>query len=537
MHSRVHHRARSSSPSRQGGAVRRLRRDTAEHWQGLVRAVLCVAIGLQLCGCTSLHNWWHQGFKVGPNYVRPAAPIAPEWIDSDESRLKNEPAQDCAWWQVFNDPRLNGVVETAYAQNLDLRTAGTRILEARAQRNIAVGTLFPQSQTAMATYVHGQVSRNLGLPLPGQINLWADGFNASWELDFWGRYRRSIEAANADLAASTQRYGETLVLLLSEVASQYVQLRTYEERLVFAQKNVEVQQGSLKIAEDRFRAGNASELDIRQARTSLAQTEALIPPLVTGRRQAANQLCVLLGMPVFDLAEEMGAGAIPRAPVEVAVGLPADLLRRRPDVRRAEREVAAQSARIGVAESDLYPRLSLNGFIGFAADDFKDLFNANSFTAFAFPTLQWNILNYGRIANNVQLQDARLEGVALQYQQAVLKAGREVEDALVGFLQSQRQAAKLEQSVAESNRFVQLVVIQFRGGAADFNRVYNAQSSLVTLQDQMAVARGNIALNLIQVYRAMGGGWLHFMNGHGMPVGEAMPGQQAPPAVEEIPHP
>jgi len=490
-----------------------------------------------LSGCTSLHQWWHQGFKVGPNYSRPAAPTPADWLDSDDARLKNEPVQDCAWWQVFDDPRLNGVVETAYAQNLDLLTAGTRILEARAQRNIAVGTLFPQSQTAMATYVHGQISQNLGLPLPGQINLWADGFNASWELDFWGRYRRSIEAANADLAAATQRYGETLVLLLSEVSSQYVQLRTFEERLVFAQKNVEIQQGSLKIAEDRYRAGSASELDVRQARTNLAQTEALIPPLITGRRLAANQLCILLGMPVFDLTEEMGAGQIPRAPVEVAVGLPADLLRRRPDVRRAEREVAAQSARIGVAESDMYPRLTLNGFMGFAADDFKDLFTAKSFTAVAFPTLQWNILNYGRIANNVQLQDARLQGVALQYQQTVLKAAREVEDALVGFLQSQRQAAKLEQSVAESERFVQLVVIQFRGGATDFNRVYNAQSSLVSLQDQMAVARGNIALNLIQVYRAMGGGWIHFMNGQGMPAGEPLPPQPPAGAGEEIPHP
>ena len=346
------------------------------------------------------------------------------------------------------------------------------------------------------------MTKNIGLPLPSStLNVWADGFNMSWEVDFWGRYRRTIEGAEADLDASVESYGDTLVMLLSEVATSYVQLRTYEERLQFARQNVTVQKRSLQLAETRFRNGRGTELDVRQARSSLSQTESLIPPLITGRRQAANQLCTLLGVPVANLADELSPAGIPKPPLEVAVGIPADLLRRRPDVRRAERQVAAQSARIGVAEADLYPRLSINGFVGFVADDFKDLFTSKSFTGLFFPTLQWNVLNYGRIHNNIKTQDARLETVTFQYQQTVLNAGREVENALTAFLQAQEQAKFLEDSVRDAQRSVDLVLLQFEGGVVDFNRVYITQTTLLTAQDQLATTRGNIALQLIQVYR------------------------------------
>ena len=191
-------------------------------------AVMCIA------GCaTPLSQWVRNGFKVGPNYERPPAPVSPEWVEQGDSRVKNDPPTDCAWWTVFGDPTLNVLVDTAYRQNLDLRVAGTRILTARAQRNIEAANLFPQSQTAMAAYAHGQISENLNLPLPGAINLFATGFNMSWELDFWGRYRRTVEAANADWAQSVEQYGETLVLILSEVATTYVELRTFEQRLEY----------------------------------------------------------------------------------------------------------------------------------------------------------------------------------------------------------------------------------------------------------------------------------------------------------------
>jgi outer membrane protein TolC len=244
-------------------------------------------------------------------------------------------------------------------------------------------------------------------------------------------------------------------------------------------------------------------------------------------------------MPVNELADQFPPAEIPVAPPTLAVGMPADLLRRLSDLVGAVRDVAAQSSRIGVAEADLYPRLSLNGFLGYAADDIERLFASKSFTAFIIPTVQWNVLNYGRIANNIAVQDARLQGAALQYQQTVLKAGGEVEDALVGFLKSQQQAALLEQSVRDAERSVELVLIQFKGGVVDFNRVYNTQSTLVTQQDQLAVARGEIALNLIRAYKALGGGWQHFFAGNGFPpvtstIVESLPLVE-PPQVEELP--
>lgn len=479
--------------------------------------VLCVG------GCAaSLRQWMRNGFKLGPNYAPPPAPVAPEWLDANNPRVSNNPPCDCAWWTVFGDPTLNGLIESAYRQNLDLRVAGTRILEARSQRAIAAGNLFPQSQSLIGAYANGRITRNLGLPLPTNLNLWATGFNASWELDFWGRYRRSVESADADWAASVEQYGDTLVLVLSEVATSYVELRTFEQRIAYAQQNVEIQKGSLQLAEERFAKGLATELDVRQARTSLAQTESTVPVLQTGKRQANNRLCILLGMPVGDLAGEFAPARIPAAPAEVAVGIPADLLRRRADVRRAERQVASQSAQLGVAEADLYPSLSLNGFLGYAADDFETLFRSSSFTGLIIPTFRWNILNYGRIANNIRAQDARLEGAAIQYQQTVLSAGREVEDALVGFLSSQQQADRLDESVRQAERSVELVLAQFRGGITDFNRVFNTQSTLVAQQDQLATARGQIALELIRVYKAVGGGWQYFFCGCGIPQAQAV---------------
>ncbi len=487
---------------------------------------------LTLAGCaTSFGQWARQSFKVGPDYAAPAAPVAADYVLSGEPSVKNTPAQDHAWWTVFNDPALNGLIDTAYRENLDLRAAATRIMEARARRGIAVGNLFPQSQQAVALYNHAQISENLNLPLPTNLNIWADGFNASWELDFWGRLRRNIESANANLEAVTEGYGDSLVLLLSEVATNYIQLRTFEQRLAYARENVTIQQKSKDLAQARFDAGASTELDLRQAKAALAQTQATIPPLEAGRDLARNQLCILMGMPVNDLtAQMMNSLGIPQAPAEVAVGIPADLLRRRPDVRRAERQVAIQSAQIGVAEADLYPRLGVSGFIGYAATDFRQLFDGSSLLGFVLPTLQWNVLNYGRITNNVRAQEKLLEVRCLEYQQTVLRAGREVEDALAQFIRAKQQVMYLEQSVEEATRAVEISQGQFEGGVADFNRVYTNQSLLVTQQDLLGTARGNIALYLVQIYKAMGGGWEHFCHGEGMPATDPVTDPVATPA-------
>jgi NodT family efflux transporter outer membrane factor (OMF) lipoprotein len=463
----------------------------------------------------------HNGFKVGPNFQPPPAPVAADWIDAN-ARLALKPADDGAWWSVFNDATLNSLIETAYRQNLDLKTAATRVLQARAQRNVAAGNLFPQTQNAVGDYAHAQISENLNIfnnsnlpfaPLPHILNVWATGFNASWELDFWGGLRRSVEAANADLDASAERFHDALVLLLADVATNYVQIRTFQQRIAFARRNIAIQKGSLQLAQARLRGGKATDLDVEQARSNLAQTESSLAPLEIGVRQANNRLQVLLGQPPGDLVTSLAEAAIPTAPPELAVGIPADLLRRRPDVRRAVREVAAQSARVGVAEADFYPRFGVTGFLGYTASDIRRLFAESSFTGLILPNFQWQILNYGRVLNNVRNQEARLQERTLQFQQAVLTAGREVEDALVGFVQYQLQARNLEVSVRAAERSVALVVDQYRAGRTDFNRVFTAEAQLVTQQDQLAAARGNIALSLISVYRALGGGWQFFEEG------------------------
>ena len=455
-----------------------------------------VALALFACGCTTLSEWVHNGFKVGPNYCQPTAAVAPEWSEHADPHVIGKSPDTSAWWTLFNDPALNALIEKAHKENLDLKTAGMRILEALAQRNVAAGNLLPQSQNALGAYVHRQLPQNINLfnspqaSLPNTLNVWATGLNASWSLIFWGRFRRTVESTDATLFASVESYHDALVTLLAEVATSYVQIRTYQQRIIFARLNAEAQRGSLRLAEERFKAGvKATALDVHQAKSNLAQTEASIPPLVIGLRQAADQLCILLGQPPHNLLPDLCDGPIPAAPPQVAVGIPAELLERRPDVRKALRDAAAQDAQIGVAEADFYPSIGVSGFLGYAADDIRHLFAEKSFTGFIVPDFQWKLLNYGRILNNVRTQEARLQQKVLTYQQTVLTAAREVEDALVAFLQAQLQAQSLEESVHEAQASVELVLQQYQAGTTDFNRVYTTQAQLATQQDQLAVAR------------------------------------------------
>ncbi|OWK35709.1 efflux transporter outer membrane subunit [Fimbriiglobus ruber] len=491
------------------------------------------AVTVLMAGCTSLHEWVHNGLKVGPNFQPVSAASADQWVDAGNPRLSSSPP-DPAWWGVFNDPQLTDLVTTAANENLTLKAAATRVLQARAQRNVAAGNLFPQSQQLQGAYLHTQLGPNgnflgplVGTPPAGStgssyINLWTTGFNASWELDFWGRYRRTVESANAEVNSAVEGVHDAQVILTADVVSNYVQVRTFQQRLTYARQNVEAQKGSLKIAEARLAEGRATGLDVAQAQANLAQTEATIPPLEVGLRQASNRLCVLLGRPVTDLLPKLNQGPLPVAPPTVAVGIPAGLMERRPDVRRALREAAVQSARIGVAEADFYPSIGVTGFLGYGATDFRQLFAENSFTGLILPNFQWKILNYGRILNNVRTQDARLQERILDYQQTVLTAGREVEDAQVGFVQYLLQVKALERSVAAAERSVELVLEQYKEGRADFNRVFTTQAQLATQQDQLAAARGNAALNLVAIYRALGGGWQAFE--------QPVPAQLFPPA-------
>ena len=390
----------------------------------------------------------------------------------------------------------------------------------RARLGIAVGHQYPQVQEANGSYTYNWESKNA----PNEAN--ADrsfedltvGVDASWEIDFWGKFARAIESSNASLGAAIADHDDFLVILTAEVARVYIVLREADERVRLTRDNIEIQRRTLDIAQLRYQAGAVSELDVQQAQALLAETQAQIPLLQIQRRQAQNALAVLLGMPPSQLVGLLGdEGEIPTAPEEIAVGIPAELLRRRPDIRRAELVAAAQSAQIGISEAELYPAFTLGGFVGFETSDNvdarsnnadrSDLLQGSSFTGFVGPSLSWPLLNYGRLTNNVRVQDARFQGLITDYQNTVLEAYREVEDGLVGFLRSREQAKFLSTSVTASRKAVDLALIQYRNGIVDYTRVLDTQSDLVARQDGLAVSQSSIAQNLVLTYRGLGGGW------------------------------
>ncbi|MFP3868002.1 MAG: efflux transporter outer membrane subunit [Desulfobacteraceae bacterium] len=454
--------------------------------------------------------------KVGPDYVRPPLSISENWLEAGDKRVNTEFADHREWWQVFNDPVLNKLIDLAYHENLTLRIAGVRVLEARAQLGVAFGELFPQTQQAFGSVEKIRESGRSPQAVPGSELGYAQsqvGLGASWEIDFWGKFRRAIESADASLAATIADYDSTLVSLTAEVATFYILIQTLEKRLAIARRNVEIQKESLQIAEARFEGGTTSQRDVEQAKTVLGSTQATIPTLEAQLRQAKNGLCILLGRPPSQLADLLSEKSkLPAPPPQVVVGIPADLLQRRPDIRSAEMQAAAQCARIGIAKADLYPAFSLTGSFGFQASDVRsyslgDMFEWRSRTGSIGPSFLWNILNYGRITNQVRVQDARFQESLVAYQNTVLKAQREVEDALIAFLKSQQRAEFLAESAAAASRSLDLAVLQYREGITDFTTVLTAQQSLLNEQDNLATTLGDISSNLVGVYRALGGGW------------------------------
>jgi NodT family efflux transporter outer membrane factor (OMF) lipoprotein len=463
---------------------------------------------LFLCGCTSIQEYIHNGFKVGPNYATPQAPLANDWIDAKDKR--KDPGDITYWWTVFNDPVLNDLICDAYRQNLTLRQAGFRILQARAQAGIAFGSFFPQAQFLSGSYTSTAISgATVNGPFQRTKNFgtWAYSFNLAWEVDFWGRFRRTIESANANLDASVADYDDVLVTLLSDVATNYVQMRTTEKRIEFARKNVEIQTETMKKAEARLKVDANGALTLDQATALLKQTEAGIPELEISLRRTTNQLCILMGIPPEDLQARVGKGPIPTAPPDVAVGIPAELLMRRPDIRRADRHAATQSALIGVAEADFYPRILISGNLGYSAQQFKNLFTPAAFNGAGGPQFQWAILNYGRILNNVRLQDARFKELVAFYQNTVLGAQQEVENGIITFLKAHERENLQKQSVLAAQQAEEISKKRWLTNDVTFTTVSLIQQNKVQQDDTLAQAQGEIALGLILIYKALGGGW------------------------------
>ena len=472
--------------------------------------VLFALIGTLLsnsgCVLTGPAEWIHNGFKVGPNYCKPPAPVAEEWIQARDADVQNRHLHD--WWTVFEDPTLNSLIGTAYEQNLTLRVMGTRVLQARSQQAIASGNLFAQQQSITGFYPNGTLNAH-----PAYLNF--TGFNLSWEADLWGRIRRNIESANAKLDASVEDYDDAMVTLLADVAMNYVQYRVTQQRIKIARANLRIQERLVATAERQFKVGKegVTKVDPEQLRTLMEQTRSTIPALQIAMGQANDTLCTLLGLPPHDLEPQLGPGPevdegpMPKTPSWVAAGIPADLLRRRPDVRSAERRVAAQCAQIGVAEADFYPTVAVTGILGYDTLGFLGIPGSNGFLGLVVPTFNWKILNYGRILNNVRSQKAHLQELIASYQNQVLTAGREAQIALRGFLRSREQAEALARSVDAAVAAAKLDEELFEKIKADVNRLFTLENSKLLEQDNLAVAQGNIALNLINVYRAIGGGW------------------------------
>jgi NodT family efflux transporter outer membrane factor (OMF) lipoprotein len=412
-------------------------------------------------------------------------------------------------------------------------------LAARSQLGISEGNFFPQVQNGTATYqksvnsganpqtyivnssVNGAFTPTGQPPQPGTFNGQGPvllvppvttegvnvGLNLAWEVDFWGRFRRAMVAAEETLEANCADYNGAMVTLLGDVAKYYVQLRTDQKRIELARANAVLQRQVMEVAARRFREGQTNDLDFNQARSTLAQTEAQIPLLLSDLREAEVRLCVLMGMPPIALEAQLGAAPIPTAPAAVVVGIPADLLRRRPDVCRAERLAAAQAEQIGIAEADLYPAFKINGDMGYSAAGMSQLFETTAFYGTIGPGVQWNILNYGRIRNNMRLQDAKFKELVTTYQRMVLQAAQEGEIGMSHFLQEQDRAKLLDESASSLQLAVNTVVKQYEAGGIDLTRVTQIEQNLVQQQDAQAISHGQVAQGLIEVYRALGGGW------------------------------
>ncbi len=454
---------------------------------------------------------------VGPDFVTPPAPVKAGWTGAASPGVSTRSQPSIAWWKRLNDPVLDKLVEVAFEQNLTLQIAALRIFQARAQLGIVLGDRFPQSQKVGGGYKKEWLSTNVGVfreidkidpSFDPTFETWSTGFDASWELDLWGQVRRGIQAATANVVVQIADYDDVLVTLVGDVATAYVTIRELQEELALARANVTTQTKSLNLTQVRFKNGVTTELDVQEATALLNNTKAEIPALESDLAKAENALAVLLGMPPGDVdAAVRRPRAMPNPPAGIGVGIPADLLRRRPDIRAAEMRAAEEAAQIGVAQADLYPQFGITGEIGVKATDLADLFTGKSRSALFNPGISWNFLNYGRIRNNVRVHDARYQELIVNYQQTVLKAYGEVEDALTAFLKAKQQAIYLASASAAAEKGVGIANDQYEQGTADYSRVLNTETALLRTQERLAGVRAQVLTNLIAVYKGLGGGW------------------------------
>ena len=460
-----------------------------QHLKGIAIVLLLAAL---VSGCTVL----------GPDYTQPEAVVEPGWIDADEPLVSSEGPVDPKWWKkAFEEPELDQLVETALQQNLTLQSAGLRVLQSQQQLAIAIGNQFPQQQQVTGSAARQKANNTT-------FSNYSLGFNVGWEIDFWGRFKLQAESAAAELEASVADYDGVIVSLVAQVAKTYILIRTYIDRLEVNRENIKHQAESLRITRAKFTAGDVSELDVNQAESLLNNTKASAAALEVSLRQLKNSLAVLLGSPPQDYNYLLGEKrAIPSPPPEIALGMPQDIIRQRPDIRGAERRLAAQSAEIGFAVTELYPHFSIGGSIGTSAENNNDLFESTTEIWNLSGMFHWNIFNYGRLKSNVRVQDARFQQLLVDYYNTVLLAQSDVENAIIAYLKSHEQLQSFDVAAAASLRAVKIATIQYQEGSADFNTLVTTLVANVQQQDLLSASRGDVAVKLVQIYKALGGGW------------------------------
>ena len=467
-----------------------------------MKRLVAIALALSLSACTTL----------GPDYEEP--PV--EWLDAWQTDLHGHAGSSAqqadlqleSWWEVFDDPILSGLIEVANRENPSIRIAGLRILESRAQLGIAKATRYPQARqaTAAATYID---SREHGGSASGgdqSLGSYQAGFNLGWELDFWGRFQRSIESADAAFFASIYNHRDLQVLLNAQVADLYFSYRTILLRIGIAENNAAIQKRSLEITTRLFESGEDSELDLQQAKTQYLATLSSIPGLQISETKARNAIAALLGRAPGDMPELLLIPkSLPTVDPVVINDIPGSLLMRRPDIRAAAWQAAAQSAQIGIAEADLYPSFSLLGTIGWSDSSVSGSPGTTSLGI--GPAVAWNLFDRGLIKNNVRIQDARLQQAIENYQNSVLQAARELDDAAITIVKTRENQEVLAESVHAAERSLALATARYRQGYADFQRVLDAQRAVATQTERELINQGSHIKAIIEFYKALGGGW------------------------------
>lgn len=444
---------------------------------------------------------------VGPDYVPPDPSAPASWHGKLQDGLRSDspgPEILARWWSTLNDPILSDLMERAVSGGLDLKSALAKVREARARRGLSQASLFPTLKTSASVTKSGAGSTIGG----GEKETYQTGFDAGWEIDVFGGTRRAVEAADASLEASQANLDDALVSLTAEVALNYVEVRAYQTRLAVASANLAAQEESLKLTRSRFEAGLSDELAVQQALYNLESTRSQVPTLRTGLEQAKNRLAVLLGeTPGAVHAMLRENRPVPVTPVTVAVGIPAEMLRRRPDIRYAERNLAARTAEIGEAVADLYPKFKLAGSIGLQASSTGDILDTGSRVWSIGPSISWNVFDAGAIRRTIDIREALQEQALIQYESTILSALEEVENALTAYAEEQARRESLAKGAAAALQAMNLAQDQYRAGLVDFSNVLDAQRSRLSFEDQLAQSDAAVTSNLVRLYKALGGGW------------------------------